>query len=58
MMAFGQIQGVFNTLGTVLGLISTDYGYTVDDGSNFGAMFIVGGIVGCVPFGIYCETTR
>ena len=58
MLAFGQIQGVFNTLGTVLGLISTDYGYTVDDGSNFGAMFIVGGIIGCVPFGIYCETTR
>lgn len=58
LVAFGQIQGVFNTLGTVLGLISANYGYTVDEGSNFGAMFIVGGIIGCIPFGVWVESKK
>jgi len=45
MMAFGQIQGVFNTLGTILGEIATDFNYTTDQGGNLGAMFIVGCII-------------
>ena len=41
-----------------MGLISTNYGYTVQEGSNFGAMFIVGGIFGCVAFGLWVEKTK
>lgn len=58
MLAFGQVVGVYNTLATCLGLISTGYGYTVKDGSNFGAAFVAGGLIGSIPFCIYCEKTR
>jgi len=42
-------------LGTILGEIAHDFGYSTDDGGNLGAMFIVGGIIGCIPFGIWVE---
>jgi sugar phosphate permease len=58
MMAFGQIQGVFNTLGTILGGIASNFQYSISDGGNLGAMFIVGGIIGCIPFGIWVETKK
>jgi FLVCR family feline leukemia virus subgroup C receptor-related protein len=58
MLAFGQIQGTFNTLGTIVGEATAKYGFSNDDASLFGALFIVGGIIGSVVFGIYVENTR
>lgn len=58
MLAFGGIQGTFNTLGTVVGEATGKYGYTSDDASIFGALFIVGGVAGSAGFGIYVETTK
>jgi len=58
MLAFGQVLGIFNTLGTIIGQISNDCGYTVEQGSNFGALFVVGGILGCIPFTIWIEKKK
>jgi len=39
-------------MGTIIGEVSNRYGYTLNDTSNMGAAFIVGGVLGCIPFGI------
>lgn len=58
MLSFGGIQGTFNTLGTVVGEATAKYGYSSDNASLFGALFIVGGILGSAGFGLYVETTK
>ena len=58
MICFGFIQGTFNTLGTIVGEATAKYDYTNDNASLFGALFIVGGIIGSACFGIYVETTK
>ena len=58
LLIFGLIQGVFNTLGTIINEATAQYGFTSDDASVFGALFIIGGIIGSVCFGIYVESTR
>eukprot|EP00347_Sterkiella_histriomuscorum_P021419 403334042 len=55
---FGFVQGVFNTLGTVVGEIATQFDYSTDDASVFGAVFIVGGIIGSAVFGIWVEIKK
>lgn len=42
-------------MGSIIGNISTDVGYTIVEGSNFGTLFVVGGILGCIPFTIWVE---
>jgi FLVCR family feline leukemia virus subgroup C receptor-related protein len=58
LFAFGQIQGCFNTLGTIIGEAASQFKYSTNDPSVFGALFIVGGIVGSAVFGIWVEKTR
>lgn len=58
MFVFGQVQGIFNCLGTVMGEASDAFGFSADDASLFGALFIVGGIVGSAIFGVWVEITR
>jgi cyanate permease len=58
MLIFGFIQGVFNTLGTVVGQIGNRFGYSTDDASTFGAVFIIGGLVGSAIFGIWVELKK
>ena len=59
MVVFGGILGVFNTLGTVLSEIGSAYkSYTTDDFSTFGALFIVGGVLGSVGFGVFLDVTK
>lgn len=55
MLTYGQILGIFNTLGSIIGAISNDCGYTIAQGSSFGSLFVVGGILGCIPFTIWVE---
>ena len=57
MMTYGQIVGIFNTMGTILGEIAPAYGYSVNESANLGAMFIVGGVIGCIPIGVYVGKT-
>lgn len=57
-LIFGQIQGTFSTLGTVMGSIADQFDYTVNDISSFGAVFILGGIIGSALFGINVEKTQ
>lgn len=57
-LAFGGIQGTFNTLGTVVGEATGEYGFDGDNASLFGALFIVGGVLGSAAFGVYVEATR
>ena len=45
-------------MGTILGEIAPKYGYSVAESANLGAMFIIGGIIGCVPIGIYVGKTQ
>ena len=33
-------------------------GYTIEEGSNFGALFVIGGILGCIPYTILIEKKR
>ena len=58
MLIFGSITGTFNTLGTIVGEISPFYRYSDNDSSLFGALFIVGGIIGSAIFGIAVEKTH
>ena len=58
LLVFGFIQGTFNALGTIVGVATAKFGYTNDNASLFGALFIVGGIIGSACFGIYVENTR
>jgi len=55
---FGFIQGVFNTLGTVVGEIANEYKFSSEAASIFGAVFIVGGIIGSACFGIWVEIKK
>ena len=58
MVIFGFIQADFNTLGTVVGELAKEYGFTTDDASIFGAVFIVGGIIGSAAFGVWVECKK
>lgn len=49
---------MFNTLGTVVGEIADQYGFSADDASLFGAVFIIGGLVGSAAFGIWVELKK
>jgi hypothetical protein len=57
LLVFGQIQGGFNTLGTIIGESAVNFGFSSDDASLFGALFIVGGIIGSAVFGVWVEFT-
>lgn len=58
LLVFGQIQGGFNTLGTIIGESAVNFGFSSDDASLFGALFIVGGIIGSAVFGVWVEFTQ
>jgi len=58
MFVFAQVQGVFNTLGTVMGDVCDSFGFSVDNSSLFGALFIGGGILGSALFGVWVEITK
>ena len=47
-----------NTYGTIVGILANKYGYTDSDSSVFGAVFIIGGIVGSAILGFYVEASR
>lgn len=58
LMAFGQIQGVLITLAATANEATAKFGFTSNDASMLGALFIVGGLVGATGFGIYVEKTK
>ena len=58
MITFGIIFGTVNTYGTIVGIIATKYDYSDDNSSVFGAVFIIGGIIGSGVLGAFVETTR
>ena len=58
MLAFGIIFGQVNTYGPIVGILANKMGYSDDDASVFGAVFIVGGIVGSAILGTYVELKR
>ena len=58
LFTFGIIFGTVNTLGTIVGIIANKYDYSDANASVFGAVFIIGGIVGSAIMGIYVETSR
>ena len=47
-----------NTYGTIVGIIANKMGYTDANASVFGAVFIIGGIVGSGILGGFVEATR
>lgn len=47
-----------NTYGTIVGIIANKMGYTDSDASVFGAVFIIGGIIGSGILGGFVEVTR
>ena len=55
---FGIIFGTVNTYGTIVGIIANKMGYTDANASVFGAVFIIGGIVGSGILGAFVEVTR
>ncbi len=52
---FGLILGIMNTYGTIMGIIADSYNYTPGNSSLFGAIFILGGIIGSAVFGVIVE---
>lgn len=57
-VTFGIVFGTVNTLGTVVGIMTNEFGFSDADASVFGAVFIIGGIIGSGVFGTYVELTR
>jgi len=57
-LVFGLVMGVMNTYGTIMGIIADTYGYTPGNISLFGAIFIVGGIIGSGVFGGIVEVFK
>ena len=55
---FGIILGIMNTYGTIIGIITFNYGYSEGNTSLFGAIFILGGIVGSGVFGGIVEVYK
>ena len=56
-LSFGVILGVFNTIGTVIDPILDAFNMT--SASSFvGAMFIVGGLIGSILFGVFLDCTK
>jgi len=51
LIVFGMLNGALNTLGTIIGIIAGNYGYSTGNSSLFGAMFITGGFIGSGIFG-------
>jgi len=58
LITFGIIFGTVNTYGTIVGILANKFGYSDDNASVFGAVFITGGIVGSGILGAYVEITR
>lgn len=54
-VVFGLVLGIMTTYGTIIGIITSEYGYSDDNASLFGAVFIVGGIIGSGVFGTIVE---
>ena len=54
-LLFGQMLGTSNTVGTIIGEVAPDLGYSANYASVFGALFIVGGSIGCAAFGVVVE---
>lgn len=57
-IVFGLVLGIMNTYGTAIGIICAQYNFTEDNASLFGAVFIVGGIVGSGVFGGIVEVYK
>ena len=57
-VTFGIIFGTVNTLGTVVGIMTNEFGFTDSNASVFGAVFIIAGIIGSGIFGAFVEVTR
>lgn len=57
-MVFGIILGLMNTYGTMMGIMADGYGYTPDQISLFGAILIVGGIIGSGVIGGIVEVYK
>ena len=55
---FGVLLGVMNTLGTIIGIICAQYDFTDSQASLFGAVFIVGGILGSGVAGTIVELKK
>lgn len=58
MLTFGIIFGTVNTYGTIVGILANKMGYSDNNASVFGAVFIIGGIIGSAILGTYVESTR
>ena len=57
-LTFGLIFGTVNTYGTVIGIMTAPFGFTDTDSSYFGAVFIIGGILGSGVMGGFVEVTK
>jgi len=57
-IVFGLVLGIMNTYGTAIGIICNQLNYSEDNASLFGAVFIVGGIVGSGVFGGIVEVYK
>lgn len=58
LITFLMVIGAFNTLATIVSYLCSVWQYTDSEASLFGAMFIVGGIIGSIVFGIFVEKTQ
>lgn len=55
---FGLLQAGQNALGTVVGETVAAFGFSSDDASVFGAVFVAGGVTGSIIIGIILEKTK
>ena len=51
-------MGMMNTYGTIIGILTAALGYGTEAASLFGAVFIIGGIIGSAVFGVIVEVKK
>ena len=58
LLVYGNINGTFTCLGTIINLATAKYGFTSGNASLFGGLFILGGVIGSVLYAVYLEKTH
>jgi len=58
LLSFACMNALFNTLGSVIGVIVANYGFTSNDSSIFGTAYLLSGIVGAAIAGVILDKTK
>ena len=57
-LGYATLYGTVTAVGTVINSLTKPFGYTIENNSLFGAIFIVSGILGSIVIGVFLDKTH